>query len=118
MTDHLTVTTRPITGGTVLEFAGRLDAVTSPGALRTIGGLALHRGQRLVLDLTRLDFCDSSGISVLITARSTALAAEAALALVAVPRGLRGMLARTGLDAVFPIYPTLARLEESWVPRP
>ncbi|MFB7648878.1 STAS domain-containing protein [Streptomyces sp. NPDC056085] len=45
----------------------------------------MEPGQRLVLDLVGRDFCDSSGISPLITARHHTQAGGADLALAALP---------------------------------
>ncbi|MFB7168682.1 STAS domain-containing protein [Streptomyces sp. NPDC056242] len=50
-------------------------------------GLTGSAGQRLVLDLTGLDECDSSGISALLSARSLAIDQGGGIALVA--RGAR-----------------------------
>ncbi len=114
MTDDFTATTRLTPTGVVLHFVGQLDAATTPKALHAIGDLVLRDGQHVVVDLSELDFCDSSGISALIAARNTALAADAAIALVAVPRRLARTFALIGLDRVFPTYPTIEAADEAW----
>ncbi|MDQ0808921.1 anti-anti-sigma factor [Streptomyces sp. B3I7] len=61
----------------------------------------LHRGQCLVLDLSGLEFCDSTGITALLAARRHTLAADAELVLAAVPPDLERVLAVVGLVRVF-----------------
>ncbi|HYZ79629.1 MAG TPA: STAS domain-containing protein [Solirubrobacteraceae bacterium] len=47
----------------VLEAEGDLDLQTAPGLCVR---LTVHRGGRVVLDLTRLRFCDSCGLRALV----------------------------------------------------
>jgi anti-sigma B factor antagonist len=101
----LQITTRDAATGPVLEFHGELD-YTSAGQLRElIGATALRPGQRLVLDLAGLTFCDSSGITAFIAARNHAHAAEADIALAAVPANTLRVLRMVGLDQLFPLHP-------------
>ncbi|MEU4727447.1 STAS domain-containing protein [Streptomyces sp. NPDC023588] len=100
----LTITTRDATSGPVLEIAGDLDFDQAPRLRRTLGALSLQPGQRLVLDLSRLRFCDSSGIAALILARNRAVAARADIALAAVPAATARVLRIVGLDHVFPMH--------------
>jgi anti-anti-sigma factor len=106
--EEFTVSTRSTPIGVVLEFGGALDVTGAPEALQAITALRLARGQRLVVDLSALAFCDSSGISALLAARNTALAARATMVLVAVPPTLTRTFTRIGLDTTFETYPTLA----------
>ncbi|WP_326943800.1 STAS domain-containing protein [Amycolatopsis sp. NBC_00348] len=114
MTAGFTTATRRSATGTVLEFAGELDAATSPDALAAIQALTLNRGEHLVVDLSALTFCDSSGISALLAARNLALAADAGIALVAVPGQLQRSLRLIGLADFFPAHPTLADADAAW----
>lgn len=109
-----TATVRSAPTGVVLEFAGALDTVTAPQALHAITSLALYQGQQLVVVLSTLAFCDSSGISALLAARKTALAAHAGVALVGVPRHLVRTFTRIGLNSVFSTYPTLEDAHAAW----
>ncbi|MFD0119708.1 STAS domain-containing protein [Streptomyces sp. NPDC058320] len=62
-------------------------------------------GQRLVLDLTGLDECDSGGISALLSARSLAIDQGGGIALVArVPANTTRILGIVGLDQGFTIH--------------
>ncbi|MEV8227163.1 STAS domain-containing protein [Streptomyces sp. NPDC079167] len=100
----LTITTRDAATGPVLEITGDLDHHTAPELRKAVERLTLAAGQRLVLDLARLNFCDSSGISALLSARSLATEQGAGMALAAVPANTARILRIVGLDQVFTIH--------------
>jgi anti-anti-sigma factor len=52
----------------VVTLAGELDLGTSPGLARRLETLSGSGPRRIVIDLDRLAFIDSSGIHVLVTA--------------------------------------------------
>jgi anti-anti-sigma factor len=100
------VTTRTAGSGTVVTVAGELDVATAPRLRAGIGAVTLGRGQLLVVDLAEVTFCDSSGISALIAARNAAEAAEAGVALAAVPPRILRTFTLIGLAGFFPTYPS------------
>ncbi|MGW0773783.1 STAS domain-containing protein [Streptomyces sp. NPDC002835] len=100
----LQITTRDATTGPVLEVIGELDHANADQLRERLTALTLQPGQRLVLDLAGMAFCDSSGITALIAARNHAQDAHAAVALAAVPAGTLRILRVAGLDLVFPLY--------------
>ncbi|MFE8913028.1 STAS domain-containing protein [Streptomyces globisporus] len=114
MTRHLTLSTRTTAAGTVMELTGELDHHTAPRVRDTLPGLTLRPGQQLVIDLEGITFCDSSGITALIAAHNHALAADAAIALAALPRHLARIIRIIGLDPVFPAHPTARDAEHAW----
>jgi anti-sigma B factor antagonist len=101
----LRITTRNAATGPVLEVFGDLEHSSAPELRALVSTVALRPGQCLVLDLGGMEFCDSSGITALIAARSHALDAQASIALAAVPAGTRRVLRITGLDQIFTSYP-------------
>ncbi|MFF4585551.1 STAS domain-containing protein [Streptomyces sp. NPDC001388] len=101
----LRITTRDAATGPVLEITGALDHATAPQLRELITTLTLGPGQRLVLDLAGMEFCDSSGITALIAARHHAHAAQADIALAAVPANTLRILRIVGLDQIFPLLP-------------
>ncbi|MFJ8569317.1 STAS domain-containing protein [Streptomyces sp. NPDC093514] len=105
----LTITARDAVTGPVLEVAGDLDYDQAPRFRQTVTTLELEPGQCLVLDLSRIQFCDSSGITALIVARNHAVAAQAEIALVAVPDNTMRILRIVGLDRVFTIHPDVEK---------
>lgn len=101
----LTITTRDAVSGPVLQLAGDLDYDQAPLLRQALEAVSLQPGQRLVVDLSRIRFCDSSGITALIVARNLAVAARAGIALAGVPGNTLRILRIVGLDQVFPIHP-------------
>ncbi|MEU8653655.1 STAS domain-containing protein [Streptomyces sp. NPDC048737] len=101
----LKITTRDAATGPVLEVSGDLDYTTASELRELITALTLQPGQSLVLDLTGMEFCDSSGITALIAARNHAHAAQADVALAAVPAHTLRVLRMVGLDQIFPLHP-------------
>ncbi|MFC1230666.1 MULTISPECIES: STAS domain-containing protein [Streptomyces] len=100
----LKITTRDVATGPLLEIAGELDYTSAPALRELLTTLTLRPGQRLVLDLAAMEFCDSSGLTALIAARNHAHAARADIALAAVPPRTLRVLRIVGLDQVFPLY--------------
>ncbi|MFJ2938419.1 STAS domain-containing protein [Streptomyces sp. NPDC087219] len=101
----LDIAVRDTPKGPVVEVIGDLDFDTSAALRALLETLPLVRGHRLVLDLARMEFCDSSGISALIAARNHAHAVGADIALAAVPAHALRVLRVVGLDQVFPLHP-------------
>lgn len=101
----LTITTRHAATGPVLGITGDLDYATAPELREALNGLSLAAGHLLVLDLAGLAFCDSSGISALLSARSLAVERGGRVSLVAVPANTARILGVLGLNQVFAIAP-------------
>lgn len=113
---RLAVHTRTTPAGPVVELTGELDFDSSSQVRDLLPALALQDGQQLVVDLTGVTFCDSSGITALLAARNHALAARAGIALAAVPDRVSRIFQMVGLDQVFPIHPTAQAAEAAWTP--
>jgi anti-anti-sigma factor len=101
----LTIRQRDTATGPVLDVAGDLDFDQAPVLRGRLDQLPLSPGQCLVLELSGLAFCDSSGITALLAARQHALAAGADVVLAAVPANLLRVLTLVGLDQVFTLRP-------------
>src|SRR3954471_17118755 len=57
------------TGGVrLLEAFGELDLASAPGLCAALDAARIHRVRRVVVDLTGVDFCDSTGLRALIGA--------------------------------------------------
>ncbi|MFF9866888.1 MULTISPECIES: STAS domain-containing protein [unclassified Streptomyces] len=93
----------PTASGAVLRIDGDLDFRTTPQFREALNDVALDAGERLVLDLAGLRFCDSSGITAFLAARNHAVAAGADVALAAVPDNTVRILRVVGLDQIFTI---------------
>ncbi|WP_328583892.1 STAS domain-containing protein [Streptomyces sp. NBC_00370] len=102
----LNITHRTTTTGPVLHVAGELDYAQATALREHVERLVLGPGQNLVIDLSDLEFCDSTGITALLAARQHAQAAGADAVLSAVPADTLRILAIAGLDHVFTIRPS------------
>ncbi|MFF5184128.1 STAS domain-containing protein [Streptomyces sp. NPDC000345] len=105
---RLLVEVRDEGSSAVVTPAGELDHHTAD-LLREPLEECLSRGlSRLVVDCSRLEFCDSTGLNVLLGARLKAEAAGGGVHLA----GMQPVVARvfeiTGADAVFVVHDTLA----------
>ncbi|CAL9473246.1 STAS domain-containing protein [Streptomyces sp. NPDC057838] len=91
----------------VVTPAGELDHHTADLLREPLEDCLAKGFKRLVIDCTRLEFCDSTGLNVLLGARLKAEAAGGGVALA----GMQPVVARvfeiTGADAVFSVHDTL-----------
>ncbi|WP_329623101.1 STAS domain-containing protein [Streptomyces sp. NBC_01255] len=94
-------------GSELLTPVGELDHHTAE-LLRTPLDAALDVGRsRLVVDCSGLDFCDSTGLNVLLGARLRADAAGGGVHLVAMRPAVARVFHITGAEAVFTLHDTL-----------
>jgi anti-sigma B factor antagonist len=96
-------------GATVLELTGELDHHTAGALLGALDELEFTRADGLVIDLTGLAYCDSTGITLLITAHHRAEQARCPLALAGLGADLRQMFHTVGLDQIFTFHDDLAQ---------
>lgn len=59
-------------GSTVVSISGELDIATADRLTKAFDGLSVERGGRLAVDLSSVEFMDSTGLRLLITANRTA----------------------------------------------
>lgn len=86
---------------TILELVGDLDIATARLAADEITAITARKPRRLIIDLTGLEFMDSSGLSVLVGARNGSVAEQIELALRVQPGQVERLLVRTGLSSEF-----------------
>lgn len=91
----------------VFAPAGELDHHTADLLSEPLDA-ALDAGiSRLVIDCSGLEFCDSTGLNVLLSARLRADAAGGAVHLAAMRPTVARVFEITGADAVFTVHATL-----------
>ncbi|MFI8257882.1 STAS domain-containing protein [Streptomyces filamentosus] len=98
----------PVPGVTVLVVEGELDHHTAPLLADFLGEEAFVPDARVVLDLAGLAYCDSTGVTVLVTAYQKAHAARCVLVLAGLNDDLSRVFGIMGLDQVFTLVPTVA----------
>ncbi|GGT99694.1 STAS domain-containing protein [Streptomyces violascens] len=95
---------------TVLRVSGELDLVTSPRLRRQVHEAVAEGRRDLVLDLSGVQFCDSSGVGVLIAARRLMRSCQGRLRLILPARGaldgshVNKVLAALGVRRLFEVY--------------
>ncbi|PWS46132.1 anti-sigma factor antagonist [Streptomyces sp. FT05W] len=87
-------------GAVVLRLTGVLDHLTAARFRRTVEEIPLRAESPLVLDMSRLSFCDSVGLTELLLAHRRARTASTSVLLVGVSRELGHLLELTGVDRV------------------
>ncbi len=104
----LTITTHPAPpAATVLTVCGEVDALTSTQLADHLLPHVRDTVPHVIVDLTDVGFFTAAGLTVLVNARQTAVAAGITLCLVASTRPVLLPLTITGLDGMFDISPNL-----------
>ena len=85
--DPFSVEEREEAGVKVIEVAGELDLTTAPRLSARLDARRIGRRRRLLVDLTDVDFCDSTGLRALLGAASEVRAHGGRFAIVCPPSG-------------------------------
>jgi anti-sigma B factor antagonist len=91
-------------GDGVVKVIGELDIRTCE-RLEHAAGELVDRGGQVVLDLSQLTFCDSTGLAGLVRLHKRAAAAGGSLVLRSPVARVRHLLSLTGLTRLFPVEP-------------
>lgn len=91
----------------IIRVGGELDIYTAPRLRSALEDAMLDQQERIVLDLCRVQFIDSTALGVLVYAFERAQAQQCDLRLVLDDPYLLKMFRITGFDNVFAIYPTI-----------
>lgn len=95
----------------VLHISGELDLVTSPAVRQHVHHAVADGRHRVVLDLSEVLFCDSSGVGVLIAARRLMRSCQGSLRLILPASGavdgshVNRVLAALGVRRLFEVFP-------------
>jgi anti-sigma B factor antagonist len=84
-------------GAQALELTGELDVASAPALRERLAEIATRGRGPLVIDLTRLEFIDSTGLSVLLNAKRRLTRRGRGFALVCPPGHIRRILEVTQL---------------------
>lgn len=98
-----------VVGGVPVVATPEEIDITNAAGLRTALAEATARGRgTLVVDMSGTQFCDSSGIHILVRAHKRARAAGGELLLVLTAATVLRIFAITGIDRIIPSFPSLA----------
>jgi anti-sigma B factor antagonist len=101
---ELKVSTRSQGDSVIVALAGEIDLYTAP-RLQSELAAALASGEpaRLVVDMSAVEFCDSTGMNVLLAAHRRATEQGGSLELGGPRPAVRKILQVTGLETVFTV---------------
>ncbi len=92
----------------VVSASGDVDVHSAPVLEAAVAPLSRRAGVALVVDLSGVEFIDSTGLGVIVTTLKHVREADGTLSVVvSTPRVLK-VFALTGLDVVIPLHATLA----------
>lgn len=94
-------------GMNVFELTGSLDIATSPTVRAALVEASERGDHRLIVDLSKVDFLDSTGLGAMIGAQRRAKEFDGDVRLVAKEGQILRLLRITGLMKVFAVYATL-----------
>lgn len=101
----------------VLSVDGRLDAETCNAVKQAFHDFAAGGQKFVTVEMSRVSFIDSSGLSALISGLKTLRQTGGGLNLAAVGAQARTALRLTLLDTVLPIYDTVAEATTALTPK-
>ncbi|MGW3109029.1 STAS domain-containing protein [Streptomyces sp. NPDC001100] len=105
-------------GWSVLLVSGELDLVTSPVLRQRVHDVVADGHHSLVVDLSEVLFCDSSGVGVLIAARRLIRSCQGHLRVVLPAQGaadgshVNRVLGALGVRRLFDVYPDVMTATE------
>ncbi|MFE0174227.1 STAS domain-containing protein [Streptomyces sp. NPDC059002] len=119
----LKVTVGEESGWAVLCVSGEMDLLTSPVLRQRVHDAVADGRRSIVLDLSEVLFCDSSGVGVLIATRRLIRSCQGRLRLILPARGaedgshVNRVLSALGVRRLFEVYPDVgAALDEGATP--
>ncbi len=101
MGDTVNIDTRNDGDVTIVEIDGDVDARTGPMLLRNLDEILAAGNNKIVLDLEKVDFMDSMGISVLLTFHKRIRFQNGTVTLARLQEPVRKVFELTRLDQVF-----------------
>jgi anti-sigma B factor antagonist len=105
---EFTVSTRAEGPFTVVEVSGEVDVYTAPRLREAVVSAIDDGSTRLVIDVDKVEFLDSTGVGVMVGALKKVRSAGGTLDIVCTQPRLLKIFDITGLDKVFGLHPSLA----------
>ena len=98
-------TTAATNQGNVLPLEGEIDLHVSPRVALSLAQMVKKKPQKLVVDLSKVGYIDSSGLAVLIEAMQSVEEYGGKFAIAGMQETVRSIFEIARLDQVFRIYP-------------
>ena len=113
ITIDIKVETRMAGDWAVVDVEGEVDVFTAPKLREQIIGLLTGGNNRIVVNLEKVDFMDSTGLGVLVCGLKRVKEKEGSLALAGAHGTVLRVLSVTGLNSVFPLHETVDQATSS-----
>jgi anti-sigma B factor antagonist len=105
---ELSVATHLVSAYAVVEVGGEVDVYTAPRLKERLNEVVGSGQSDIVVDLSRVDFLDSTGLGVLVGVHRRLQRTDGSLALVCPHDRLLKIFRIAGLDTIFRIYGSVA----------
>jgi anti-sigma B factor antagonist len=96
-----------IAGWTVVSVFGEVDVATAPELKERLTGLVNEGRVKLVLDLSGVDFLDSTGLGMIVSALKRARTHGGDLSIVCTESRITRLFEITGLDKALTVLPSV-----------
>lgn len=100
----LSLDARQSDGRTIVSVGGEIDVYTAPKLRDVISELVAEGNYRLIIDLEKVDFLDSTGLGVLVGGLKKARVHDGSVELICSQERLLKIFRITGLAKVFTIH--------------
>lgn len=107
------VETRVTGDWAILDVEGEVDVFTAPKLREQIIGLLTAGKDRIVVDLSKVGFMDSTGLGVLVGGLKRVKERDGILSLAGAQGTVLRVLNVTGLNSVFPLHKTVEEATSS-----
>jgi anti-sigma B factor antagonist len=97
---------RSVAGFAIVDLEGEVDLYSSAEFKEVLFQGIVEGAQRIIVDLAKVTFIDSSGLAVLVGGAKRVLPTNGTLDIVCRDENITRILETTGLDRIFGIYPT------------
>ena len=103
----LDVETGTVGDASLLSLRGEIDVYTAPRLRQAIIDLVEGGATRIVVDMEKVDFLDSTGLGVLVGGLKRVRVKEGSLSIVTTQDEILKIFDITGLNRVFDIHPSV-----------
>ena len=104
---EITLVTRETDGYSIVEVSGEVDVFTAPQLDEQLSGLVEAGSYQLVVDLSNVEFLDSTGLGVLVKALKRVREHGGSLSVVTATDRISKVFRITGLDTAIGLHGTI-----------
>lgn len=101
---EITLVTRDVDGYSVVEVSGEVDVYTAPQLDEQLSTLVEGGSYKLIVDLSAVEFLDSTGLGVLVKALKRVREHDGSLAVITATDRISKVFRITGLDTAISLH--------------